>query len=66
MAYNDGEPIRYTIPMRRKFSDAHRRGQVIGSPIRQTLNGDVMITGIVVDWIEHDDYIDLVVEVQES
>lgn len=66
MTHNDGEPIRYTIPMKREFSDAHPRAQVIGSPIRQKLDGDVMITGIVVDWIDHHDSIDLVVEVQES
>jgi hypothetical protein len=66
VTHDDGKPIRYTIPMKREFSDAHPRAQVIGSPIRQTLGGDVMITGIVVDWIDHDDYIDLVVELQES
>jgi hypothetical protein len=57
------EPLRYNLPMKPGFADAYSRDQVIGVPIRERLDEDVMITGVVVDWIdEPDGGVTLVVE----
>ncbi|MBM0228215.1 MULTISPECIES: hypothetical protein [Micromonospora] len=57
------EPLRYEMSMKPGFGQKYTREQAIGSPIKQSLNGDVMTTGIIVDWIdEADGSVTLVIE----
>jgi hypothetical protein len=51
------------MSMKPGFAQKYPRDKVVGSPIRQSLNGDVMTTGVVVDWIdEADGGVTLVIE----
>jgi len=52
--------------MRREFGETYSRAQVIGSPIRERIGDDTIISGVIVDWIDGDDHIDLVVEVRPA
>jgi hypothetical protein len=52
---NDEEPLRYKMSMTPGFAEKYPRDQVLGIPIRERLDEDVMITGVVVDWIDEPD-----------
>jgi hypothetical protein len=59
----EGGPLRYEMSMKPGFAQEYTREQVVGSPIRQELNDDVMVTGVIVDWIdEADGGVTLVIE----
>ena len=62
----DEEPLRYKMGMSSGFARRYSRDEVIGSPFRQILGGDVITAGIVVNWIDGDDgTVTLVIEQRE-
>jgi hypothetical protein len=50
----DDEPLRYEKSMKPGFAQAYPRDKVLGVPIRERINVDVLITGVV-DWIDEPD-----------
>ena len=59
---NDEEPLQHTMPMKPGFAEKYSRDQVLGSPIRERLDEDAMMTGVVVDWIDESAGVTLVIE----
>jgi hypothetical protein len=63
----DEEPLRYEMRMNPGFAQKYPRDTVIGVPIRERIDEDVMITGIVVEWIdEPDGGVRLVIEQRDT
>ena len=52
---NDEEKFRFPLHMKPGFGDKYDKDVVIGSPMRYTLNDDVILMGIVVDWTDGPD-----------
>lgn len=55
MESESSAPTRFTLPMKASFREKTDRESTIGSPIRWSLDGDVMMQGIVVDWRDEPD-----------
>ncbi|MEV6632065.1 hypothetical protein AB0M54_15070 [Actinoplanes sp. NPDC051470] len=57
------EPVRFDLHLKPGALDAYSREQVLASPVRWSLGGDVLMTGMVQDfWLEDDGKITLIVE----
>ncbi len=56
-------PEQFEIPMRPEFAREHSRDEIVGAPIRTSVDNQVAFTGVVVDWLdEPDGSITLIVE----
>ncbi|HCA86979.1 MAG TPA: hypothetical protein DEQ61_16720 [Streptomyces sp.] len=48
-------PVRFTLPMKPSFREKTDKEGALGKPIRWSLDGDVMMQGVVVDWRDEPD-----------
>ena len=56
-------PEQFELSMKPEFAQEHRRDEIIGTPIRKSVDDQVAFTGVVVDWVdEPDGSVTLVVE----
>lgn len=55
MTNEDDGPTRFTVPMKPSFREKTSRDQAVGSPIRWRSDDDVMMQGVVVDWVDEPD-----------
>lgn len=55
MTNEPDEPTRFTVPMTANFRQVTTKEQAIGNPMRWRIEGDVMMQGVVVDWVDEDD-----------
>jgi hypothetical protein len=56
-------PEQFEISMKPEFAREHSRDEIIGTPIRKSVEDQVVFTGIVVDWVDElDGSVTLVVE----
>ncbi|MFF7824166.1 hypothetical protein ACFZCM_02985 [Streptomyces rochei] len=55
MEHEPGAPVRFTLPMEPSFREKTDREGALGKQIRWSLDGDVMMQGVVVDWQDEPD-----------
>lgn len=52
---SENQPARFTVSMKPSFRQTATREQAMGAPMRWSLGGDVMMQGVVVDWVDEPD-----------
>jgi hypothetical protein len=55
MEQDSEAPVRFTLPMKPSFREKTDRERALGAPIRWSIDGDVMMQGVVVDWRDEPD-----------
>lgn len=55
MSDNSEAPARFTLPMKPSFRESPGKEKTLGAPIRWSLDGEVMMQGVVVDWQDEPD-----------
>lgn len=48
-------PTRFELPMKPSFRETATKGKAMGAPIRWSLDGEVIMQGVVVDWRDEPD-----------
>lgn len=55
MENESATPARFELPMKPSFRETTDRAEAVGAPIRWSLDGQVMMQGVVIDWRDEPD-----------